>query len=590
MKAITYNEVYVVKLGRWALHARLSSSEQNQAIELARAFEADTGRASQVIEESLEPEAERLTIRVIAKYGQAPPETKGPAVETDLGSRIFMVALNSFGIAAIITVIMAIMLSSFRDAAPGNSFNVLLMFTFAAAFLAAGLTMVKIYIPVEWVLWRNKSAESQRRTIEALVYGKSDTATAPEPSPLWGSEPEAPPPVMVDAAPPPELANDAPAPAVAETVVAPEVPAAARETNADQGEQTSFQIGASPAAAPAPAESLVEAAAGMMDALLEKERAQLNAFAEACVAGLMATRAQLQAFERVGLNLYLAGAATVVSERGAFPENVRLDLLRKALVHTGTHASIAEAFVQRLDVSAQRPRFKQLMDAGHAAMTAHVDGYTAAVLPVLSDLIKQWADPNIRGAEIKKVTFLLTDIVGSTALTSKIGNSGAQRVVRAHNAAARAACKNFRGTEVKHTGDGMLLTFPDAAAAARAAMEIQSEGSAYARDNPDAPLVMRIGVHTGEASFEEGEYYGPALSFLNGVCAAAGDSQIFLSDEAKNRCVGPAFRFQDMGKRTLKGSDISAQVHKLEWTPKIKAVKGPLEYTQIGGKSSAPGP
>jgi adenylate cyclase len=295
----------------------------------------------------------------------------------------------------------------------------------------------------------------------------------------------------------------------------------------------------------------------------------------------------LQAFERVGLNLYLAGAATALSERGAFPESVRLDLLRKALTHTGTHASVAEAFVQRLDVSAQRPRFKQLIDAGHAAMTAQADGNTAAALPSLVDLIKQWADPNVRGAEIKKVTFLLTDIVGSTALTSKIGNSGAQRVVRAHNAAARAACKNFRGTEVKHTGDGMLLTFPDAAAAGRAAMEIQAEGSAYARDNPDAPLVMRIGIHTGEASFEEGEYYGPALSYLNGVCSAAGDNQIFCSDEAKSRCVGPAFRFQDMGKRVLKGSDTSAQVHKLDWTPKTKVVKGPLEYGQIGKKAPA---
>lgn len=37
MKAITYNEVYVFKLGRWALHARLSSSEQNQAVELTAA-------------------------------------------------------------------------------------------------------------------------------------------------------------------------------------------------------------------------------------------------------------------------------------------------------------------------------------------------------------------------------------------------------------------------------------------------------------------------------------------------------------------------------------------------------------------------
>ena len=98
---------------------------------------------------------------------------------------------------------------------------------------------------------------------------------------------------------------------------------------------------------------------------------------------------------------------------------------------------------------------------------------------------------------------------------------------------------------------------------------------------------MRLGVHTGEASFEDGEYYGPALAILNGVCSAAGDTQIFCSEDARSKAVGPVFKFQDMGKRTLKGSQIECKVFKLEWTPKIKAVKGPLEYGQIGKKAPA---
>jgi adenylate cyclase len=578
MKAITHCEVYVVKLGRWTLHARLSESEQTQAVEIARTLEADTGRPTQVLEEMLEPEHERLTIRIVAQYGQAPPETKGPSTDTDMTSRVFMVGLNAFGIGAIVTMLMAIALSSFREsgAAAGNSFNMLLLFTFSATVLMAGLALVKIYIPVEWILWRGKGAESQRRTIDALLHSVRETA------PKWQPPPVEPPPVVASVPEP-----EAP-PALTPDEQISSTPVQRMETNADQGEQTSFQIDAAPAATdPLPPteaapESLIESASAVMDSLLEKERAQLIAFADTSLAALTASRPQLQAFEHVGLNLYLGGAAIALTERAGFPDTVKLDLLRKTLEHTGTNASIADAFAQRLEISAQRPRFRQLIDAGRAAMTAVLDGITNASLPALPDLIQQWADPTVRGAEIKKVTFLLTDIVGSTALTSKLGNSAAQRVVRAHNAAVRTAAKNFRGTEVKHTGDGILLTFPDAAAASRAAIEIQQEGTAYAGDNPDAPLMMRIGIHTGEASFEEGEYYGPALGILNGVCAAAGDNQIFCSEEAKNRSVGPAFRFQDMGKRKLKGAQIDAQLFKLDWTPKIKAVKGPLEYTQIG--------
>jgi adenylate cyclase len=358
------------------------------------------------------------------------------------------------------------------------------------------------------------------------------------------------------------------------------------ETNADQGEQTSFQIGAATEATPAaPAESLIDSATAVMDSLLEKDLAQLTAFTDSALSGLMATREQLQSFERVGLNLYIAGAATALAERAGFSENIKIDLLNKALVHSGTNLAVADAFSQRLATAAERPRFRNLIDAGHTAMSAVIDNNTNTPLPPLPDLIAQWADASARGAEVKKVTFLLTDIVGSTALTSKLGNSAAQRIVRAHNAAVRGAAKNFRGTEIKHTGDGMLLSFPDPAAAARAAMEIQQEGTAYARENPDAPLVMRLGVHFGEASFEDGEYYGPALAILNGVCAAAGNDEIYCSEEAKAKTVGPVFRFQDMGRKTLKGSGLECKCFKLEWTPKIKAPKGPVEYTQIGRKS-----
>jgi len=595
MKAITYYEVYVVKLGRWALHARLSQGEHDRALEMARTFESENGRPAQVLEETLEPSDERTIIRVIAQYGRVGPDIKAPSLDTDIASKVFMVGLNSFAIGAIAAMIMAIALSSFREVggSAGNSYNMLLFFTFAASALMAGLMLVKIYIPVEWILWRAKGPECQKRSIEALLYGTRETAAPPGrfhmAAETEATESDGPPD---DSATP----DDGDLPPSAEnppSLTEPPAQAALQQTNADMGEQTSFRISSNEDTGSdnaTPLDSLIDSAASVMDSLLEKERAQLTTFADNAMTVLMATRPQLQAFERVGLNLYLAGATSALTERGGFSENIMTELLRKVLEHTGTNASIADAFAQRLDVSAQRPRFRQLMDAGKAAMNAMIDGIADTASAPLPDLIQQWADPNVRGAEIKKVTFLLTDIVGSTALTSKLGNSAAQRVVRAHNAAVRNAAKNFRGTEVKHTGDGMLLTFPDAAAAGRAAMEIQQEGAAYARDNPEAPLVMRLGIHTGEASFEEGEYYGPALSILNGVCSAAGDGQIFCSEETKSRCMGPAFKFLDMGKRKLKGSDREALLFSLEWKPKVAQPKGPVEYTHIGKRSAAPAP
>src|SRR5262249_11987081 len=137
------------------------SSEHDQALEMARTLHAESGQATQVIEECIEREAERLTVRVLAQHGAVPSGTKGPSTDSNIASRIIIVILNAFGIGAIGTVVMAIALSSFREsgAAVGNSFNMLLLFTFAAIELLAGLTLFRIYVPTQWILWRGKSPE-----------------------------------------------------------------------------------------------------------------------------------------------------------------------------------------------------------------------------------------------------------------------------------------------------------------------------------------------------------------------------------------------------------------------------------------------
>jgi class 3 adenylate cyclase len=200
----------------------------------------------------------------------------------------------------------------------------------------------------------------------------------------------------------------------------------------------------------------------------------------------------------------------------------------------------------------------------------------------LNELLDAWNDPANQMAGPQQVTFLLTDIVGSTALTSQIGNAGAQRVVRAHNAIARTAAKAFKGREVKHTGDGMLLLFPDPAGAARAAMDIQQEATNYAKDNPTAPLVLRVGVHQGDAVFEDGDYYGAAVSVVNGVTGAIGNTEIGCTAAIRKKVAGAAFRFEDLGIRTLKGSPTGIELFKLLWEPKRSTTKTVLEYRQIG--------
>ena len=285
--------------------------------------------------------------------------------------------------------------------------------------------------------------------------------------------------------------------------------------------------------------------------------------------------------ERQAVSLYLAGAAQTAADRNAFDAATTVTLVRHALERSGLFPADIDTFLAELEGEAERPRFRRMIEGGATALAARIDNASADPPLSVNELLAVWNDPSSQVPGPQQFTFLLTDIVGSTALTSQIGNAGAQRVVRAHNAIARAAAKAFRGREVKHTGDGMLLQFPDPSAGARAAMDIQREAADYAHNNPTAPLVLRVGVHTGDAVLEDGEYYGSAISIVNGVCAVVDGSEISCTGAIRRKVAGPAFRFEDLGMRTPKGSSSSIEVFKLLWEPK-RVAPGMLEYRQIG--------
>ena len=70
----------------------------------------------------------------------------------------------------------------------------------------------------------------------------------------------------------------------------------------------------------------------------------------------------------------------------------------------------------------------------------------------------------VRRDERALATVMFTDIVGSTEMTARLGDRRSVEIVRAHDALVRRALARHGGREVKHTGDGSMAWFDDAAA------------------------------------------------------------------------------------------------------------------------------
>jgi class 3 adenylate cyclase len=160
------------------------------------------------------------------------------------------------------------------------------------------------------------------------------------------------------------------------------------------------------------------------------------------------------------------------------------------------------------------------------------------------------------------VTVLFTDIEGSTALTQQLGDAKAQELVRAHNAIVREALRSHGGSEIKHTGDGIMASFPTASGALDCAIAIQR---AVAARGGDSGLGLRIGLNAGEPVAEDGDLYGTAVQLAKRICDQAGAAEILVSNVVRELAAGKPFMFADRGAAPLKGFEDPVRLYEVRW-------------------------
>jgi class 3 adenylate cyclase/pimeloyl-ACP methyl ester carboxylesterase len=143
-------------------------------------------------------------------------------------------------------------------------------------------------------------------------------------------------------------------------------------------------------------------------------------------------------------------------------------------------------------------------------------------------------------------TVLFTDLESSTAVTQRLGDEGAQELLRSHNRAVREALRANSGHEVKHTGDGIMASFASAVSAVTAALQIQALLT-------DASVRVRIGVNAGEPITEEDDLFGTVVQLAARITDRAEPGQVLVSNVIRELCAGKGFIFEDAGEQTLKG-------------------------------------
>lgn len=155
---------------------------------------------------------------------------------------------------------------------------------------------------------------------------------------------------------------------------------------------------------------------------------------------------------------------------------------------------------------------------------------------------------------------MFTDLQGSTEVSTRLGDDAAMRLVRRHNDVARSAVGDAHGREVKHTGDGMLVSFISVVSAVQAAVEIQR-----ATAGGDGDLAIKIGMSVGEPVEESDDIYGAAVNLAARICAHAAGGQILVSSTVRDLAIGKGFDFVPQGFVAFKGFPDPIGVFEVGW-------------------------
>lgn len=188
------------------------------------------------------------------------------------------------------------------------------------------------------------------------------------------------------------------------------------------------------------------------------------------------------------------------------------------------------------------------------------------------------------------VTVLFTDLVGSTALSARLGPERAEQLRREHFGLLREQTDLAGGTVVKNLGDGLMVAFDSPSAAASCAVAMQQAFDLRNRaDDGVARLEIRIGVSVGDAVEEEGDFFGEPVIEAARLCALADGGQV-LATELVARLAGTRVEvtFTPVGPKTLKGFPSPVEVVEVDWEPLDRATGG-LEIPLASGLVPASG-
>jgi predicted ATPase/class 3 adenylate cyclase len=193
-------------------------------------------------------------------------------------------------------------------------------------------------------------------------------------------------------------------------------------------------------------------------------------------------------------------------------------------------------------------------------LTAPYSGRAKAAPDTAKEQALEPVSTSMRGPPSGTVTFLFTDVEGSTRLLGELGAERYSAALAEHRRVLRAAAARHGGVEVDTVGDAFFVAFPTALGALACAAEATQALAA-------GPIRVRMGLHTGTALVTEEGYVGLDVHRAARIAAAGHGGQVLISSSTA-ALIEPGSRqlewaLHDLGEHRFKDLTAPERVYQL---------------------------
>lgn len=280
--------------------------------------------------------------------------------------------------------------------------------------------------------------------------------------------------------------------------------------------------------------------------------------------------AGVSADTEAGFLLRIAGAATTAPQRVTLVyDGTAYNTAELALAPGPVELEVRNAGSQRIVLAALQ--FTGAEDDGFLTFDPYLTGKHLLTSQTFRSLFRSETVGGAQGLAIRDIAILFTDIKGSTALYSRIGDLNAFQLVQQHFDWLRDATVRQGGAVVKTIGDAVMAAYPDAARAVAAALEMRAATARFNRTQPERPVALKIGIHHGAAIAvtlnDELDYFGQTVNIAARVQAMADAQEVWITTDVR-RYPGVADLLRDLPLD--------------EVTAEFRGVGEPITVTRIG--------